>query len=220
MIKTHRHSPYRNFLIINVFILLAGIIPFFLLEKGEMVYLVNARAGETLDIIFRYITWIGSGWLFAALVLVLLFVRMYYALAGGASLALTGLSIGFFKYIVFPEMYRPTHIFGLESFEHLLRDFEYRVDHSFPSGHTITVYAFAAFLVYVLPRKWSPWVFTIMAVLVGFSRIYLLQHFYMDVYAGAAVGIAVTTLTVWFFERKSKLKHHPRMQQSAYQLFP
>lgn len=72
--------------------------------------------------------------------------------------------------------------------------------HSFPSGHTATMFCFAVLLSLLLRKRWISIVLLVLAVLVGYSRIYLLQHFLMDVAVGAAVGVIVTWAVWWFFE--------------------
>jgi membrane-associated phospholipid phosphatase len=59
---------------------------------------------------------------------------------------------------------------------------------SFPSGHTATAFAIATVLVLMIKnKKWQLQVL-IAAALVGYSRIYLAQHFLIDVIIGAAIG--------------------------------
>jgi membrane-associated phospholipid phosphatase len=60
----------------------------------------------------------------------------------------------------------------------------------FPSGHTTMVFALAAVLHVLLPRRWR-WVPWVLAVAVGIARLYVGAHFPMDVVAGAALGLAV-----------------------------
>lgn len=69
---------------------------------------------------------------------------------------------------------------------------------SFPSGHTVTIFMLTAVLSIILPRKLhlQPLLF-ILAVLVGFSRIYLMQHFWVDVYVGSALGLIAALLGRW-----------------------
>lgn len=60
---------------------------------------------------------------------------------------------------------------------------------SFPSGHSISAFAIAG--VMILLFKPSPWITALLllaATLAGVSRVYLVQHFWGDVYAGAAIG--------------------------------
>ncbi len=61
---------------------------------------------------------------------------------------------------------------------------------SFPSGHTATAFAIAMVMILMIKNK--KWQIPVLAaaVLVGFSRIYLAQHFLMDVLIGAVIGSA------------------------------
>jgi undecaprenyl-diphosphatase len=67
---------------------------------------------------------------------------------------------------------------------------------SFPSGHTMTSFACATVLSAFVPRA-AP-AFYLLALAIGFSRIYIGVHWPFDVLAGmvlgVAVGLAVTTL--------------------------
>ncbi len=67
--------------------------------------------------------------------------------------------------------------------------------YSFPSGHTATAFATATVIALLHPRLRIP-AFAL-AALVGMSRIYLGVHFFFDVLAGAALGLAVGWVAVW-----------------------
>jgi len=47
--------------------------------------------------------------------------------------------------------------------------------------------------------------FFLMAFLVSISRIYLLQHFFVDTYFGAIIGVVTTLICYHLFERSEKL---------------
>ena len=53
---------------------------------------------------------------------------------------------------------------------------------------------------YIKRNNWSLFLISI-AFLVGFSRIYLTQHFLLDVLVGALIGSLVALLTHTYFER-------------------
>lgn len=60
---------------------------------------------------------------------------------------------------------------------------------SFPSGHTCAAFAAAGIWFRTLPRKWMRWTAVALAVLMGFSRLYVGVHFPSDVAAGCLVGL-------------------------------
>jgi membrane-associated phospholipid phosphatase len=80
---------------------------------------------------------------------------------------------------------------------------------SFPSGHTATAFAFMVVLSLCLKHRLLTVLFSFIALSVGISRIYLLQHFGWDVAIGAAVG----TLCAWV----SYKLIHDRLQHPALQ---
>jgi undecaprenyl-diphosphatase len=60
---------------------------------------------------------------------------------------------------------------------------------SFPSNHAINAGALATLVVLYMPRVWLP--AAALAVLVGYSRIYVGAHYPLDVLAGGVLGIVV-----------------------------
>ena len=60
-------------------------------------------------------------------------------------------------------------------------------DPSFPSGHTAIAFASATVLSYYRPR-WAP-VFFLLAIAIGFSRVYNGVHYPLDVLGGAVLGL-------------------------------
>jgi len=66
---------------------------------------------------------------------------------------------------------------------------------SFPSGHTMSAFALYSFMAFVFApnKKWA-FLFFSLALLVGVSRTYLFQHFLIDVYVGALIGVLVAMI--------------------------
>lgn len=75
-------------------------------------------------------------------------------------------------------------------------------DHSFPSGHTAA--AFAAAFALFLYHKRAGSAALILAILMGFSRLYLFVHFPSDVIAGALLGLIFGFIGYKFALRRNK----------------
>jgi len=61
--------------------------------------------------------------------------------------------------------------------------------YSFPSSHAVNIFAAAFFLAQMF-RRLAPLIFAI-AVVVGYSRIYMGIHYPLDVIGGAAIGLLI-----------------------------
>nr|WP_255552935.1 phosphatase PAP2 family protein [Longitalea arenae] len=72
---------------------------------------------------------------------------------------------------------------------------------SFPSGHTSSVFALAVLLVLNTNDKRFSLIYLITAIITGYSRIYLGQHFLADVVAGALIGVLSAMLVYWYLRQ-------------------
>src|SRR5690606_11925214 len=100
---------------------------------------------------------------------------------------------------------------------HMIPGYAVHWHNAFPSGHTTTAFSLALVLLYVLIRLgrteqiWQYCLFAT-ALLVGYSRIYLAQHFFGDVLAGAFLGTGLTGMLMWWMET-SRWYHSRFMDQ-------
>jgi len=67
-------------------------------------------------------------------------------------------------------------------------------DFSFPSGHATT--AFAAATVLTSFNKKRKWLYYLTAILISYSRIYLVCHYFFDITFGAILGIIISKITI------------------------
>lgn len=74
---------------------------------------------------------------------------------------------------------------------------------SFPSGHTGAAFAVAIVLAHHYPRY--KWIFYSLAVLVGYSRMYVGAHFPVDVTVGALLGVLTGKAVIWWGCRKKEV---------------
>ena len=72
---------------------------------------------------------------------------------------------------------------------------------SFPSGPTATSFACATVLAVLVPRA-AP-AFYVLALAIGYSRIYVGVHWPLDVVGGAVVGVATALLLLAIARRRS-----------------
>ncbi|MEO7310853.1 MAG: phosphatase PAP2 family protein [Chitinophagaceae bacterium] len=145
---------------------------------------------KALDLFFTVFTYLGDGIVILLLAVVLLIrKKKWIGVAIIVSYALSGLLAQLAKYIhpsprpavFFRQLGLPFHeIPGVTLMNSMA---------SFPSGHTTSAFALLVVLILFYPKsKWNLlWLF--LAVAVGYSRIYLGNHFLADVTAGATLGI-------------------------------
>lgn len=77
-------------------------------------------------------------------------------------------------------------------------------DTTMPSGHTLSAFALLTLVAFMVEKNkaiWNTVLFTI-ALLVGISRVYLVQHFLKDIYTGAIFGVLLATFVYLAFVSK------------------
>ncbi len=70
---------------------------------------------------------------------------------------------------------------------------------SFPSGHTMAAFSIFTLLSLFSKNKYFQILYFVLAFLVGFSRIYLAQHFLDDVLFGSTIGVLLGILSYYLF---------------------
>ena len=160
-----------------------------------------------LDVFFKYITYLGDGLTALLIALIFLILRLDYGLISAIGFTLSAVTTQILKRFVFEEVQRPFLVFK-EQIDigkwHLIEGVEMHQLYSFPSGHTTIIFSICIFLSLISHRKIYHYVFFTMALLVGFSRIYLSQHFLMDVFVGSLIGSTITTVTFLFLRNPLK----------------
>lgn len=190
-------TSFKTFTISYIFLFVIACIILVFIDKGDMVLFLNKIANPSLDAFFKTTTQLGLGGVFAIPIIIMLFHRYSYAISGTIALIFTGLFTYLGKQVLFRGMPRPTGYFTNNELSYFIDGFTYHSQHSFPSGHTMTAFALALFTLIIINKK--DWAIPILliAVIIGISRIYLLQHFFMDVVAGSALGIICTIIGVY-----------------------
>lgn len=187
-------------LFLNIGFALRLVVPY-----GDEILYFNTWRAEPLNSVFRFFTFMGEVPAFVAMALVGMVFRYRYALL----IALAGLFIVPVSYFSKDKIGvdRPITYFEKEG----LREAVITVpgvdlnggQTSFPSGHTMAAFCMYALLAGMSGRA-VPWLglaFAWTAILVGISRIFLVQHFLTDVLGGAMTGLLIAWI-VWALDRR------------------
>ena len=187
-----KKETLKPYLIASGILMAIGFIPLPLFEKGELVLFVNRHSSPEADYFIRNFTHLGDGIALAIFAfIVALFVRFYDALAAMLSLAFTGTITFIFKQVLFQGSLRPLLFLDNNLLYRLIEGVDFLEKNSFPSGHTMTAFTLATLIAFLCQNKYVPILALIVAAIIGISRIYLLFHFYIDVYFGALIGISI-----------------------------
>lgn len=187
---------------LGIFLFLGGIFQL-LISRDEAFLMMNKWCCPSWDFFFTTITHLGDGWLALFLVIFLFFKKFKWAIIATFCFGISSLITIFLKEFVFTNFNRPSFHFKVLGEElYLVEGINQRILNSFPSGHTTSIFAVCAFLALLIPnKKWGVFFF-IIALLTGYSRIYLSQHFFTDVYFGAIIGSFITLLVFNFMNKK------------------
>lgn len=191
----------RTYFIAYTIILLFSVSLFFSLEHGELVIRVNEFRNGITDLLMRYLTFLGDGIVFGIVVLIMLIKNRRVGIFYLTTALTTLVSSSFLKRVVFSDIPRPKKYFEGIYELNFVEGVDTHGKFSFPSGHTMSVFAMATVLALTFSeKKWVPVILTLVAWTVGFSRIYLLQHFLRDVIAGSLIGVSLSVICFLAFK--------------------
>lgn len=207
-------SKIKNIVIPFVIILIV-LFPFIFIDKGIIFMKINKVHNLFLDKVFIFLSALGNGLTIALCAIFLLFkhkLRFFYEFAIAFLIQLGVVSL--FKQILFADAHRPYKFFTVLNKEHLLNTVEgvkLNLYDSFPSGHTATIFLLVTFFALFYNNRKLSWFLFILAFFVGVSRIYLVQHFYIDVYFGLFFGTTSALLAHYVVENHTYSWYYKRV---------
>jgi len=190
--KTPLFFPPLFSTIYGVFLLLS-IASVLVYDKLIIHTTLNAYHTPFFDTLFTYLTYLGDGAFVAVAAVLTLLFSIRKGLFIGLVAIVTGLLAQFFKRIVFADHLRPVNFLSEMPEVATVSDVVLRHHFSFPSGHTTSAFAFFILVALLWQKRWLGLGAILMALLAGYSRIYLSQHFLEDVIAGSLLG----SVTAW-----------------------
>ncbi len=173
-------------------------------SKEEIHLFLNEYHSLLFDDIFKNVTHLGDG--LSTVVFTVLFLMFSFrkAIIIGLSGFLGGMLAQFFKRVVFSDVVRPRlHFDGVEEL-YFVPGVHVHTTLSLPSGHTATAFALFFVLAVFSKRSYVKIFFFFIALLVGYSRVYLSQHFLVDVYMGSFLGAVSALFVAFYFSKPQK----------------
>ena len=192
----------KVFLILFLLLLAFGGAILLSYPKTQLHLAINQWHGPVRDVLFKYATWMGNGWFVAVLFLIFMFIKVRYAQMLLWGNILITLVIQGLKHLIFSESLRPVAYFNkLHESLYLVPGEHMHMYNSFPSGHSATAFGLFILMIYLTRNHWLKFLWLVMAALIAFSRIYLSQHFLVDVEFGSLLGALTMLLTIYVFDK-------------------
>ena len=203
----------RSFVLLTIFFLIITALVYFEITESfdqSIILFFSENVGNTtLDLIMQYVTESGEAvWMlvFAILILIIQKTRRI-GITLMILIVISLLLTGYIKCGVDRE--RPDFEYGGAPFPVPISQDTFALfceggyDASFPSGHAARSMIFAIIFGYVLSERFprGAYLVFIYPVMISLSRVYVLQHYPMDVIGGAIIGIMLAGIMA----RRTKL---------------
>jgi membrane-associated phospholipid phosphatase len=200
MIKLfQRNFPF--FLPYFLFLLAGGIFQLSY-SKADIFFFINRNYHSLADYFFRYLTHIGDGIFYIGVILFLAAFSYRKALIGVFCFAGSSLLSQLLKKLVFADELRPKAFFEKSMHTlHVVEGVTLHAYNSFPSGHATTAFSVFCLLTILFRNKQLGYLWFVLAFLAGYSRVYLSQHFFGDIYAGSLIGVMSTVLLYYWLTK-------------------
>ena len=187
-------------LVYTIFLLLVGYLVLFK-EKSAIHLAINSFHNPFLDQLFAKATWLGSGWAILVILIIFLFIKYRYIFILLISNLFITLTVQGMKHLAFPGTPRPVEWFKEISQLYLVPGIKIHHFNSFPSGHAATAFGLFFILCLITRNSIVKLLWFFLALLTAFSRVYLSQHFLIDIMAGSFIGIFFTFFSFYYFNK-------------------
>lgn len=171
-----------------------GRIPLFLI--------LNHDFGSIADTIFLGCTYLAEGWIWIPYIIV---VSWYFKKDKAIiiySFVVSTLLTQIPKLVFFPTITRPIASGIDPQLIHTVKGVSMHQLNSFPSGHTATAFSIFLLTIYLFDNKKMILIGLLYAMLCAYSRVYLGQHFPLDL--GGGIIVAILTVEISKRIRKNK----------------
>lgn len=197
----------RTYYFYGIILWIIGFVLFLFTDLETATIWANNHGNQATDVFFHHYTRLAE-WILIALPLLLAIIwkRWNLLFSIGTVFLLQGILVQLLKRVIFHDVPRPSvHFRGAL---HSISDEVWLSWQSFPSGHTAAGVLGFGCLALFSKNKWLQLSCLFAAFFIGYSRMYLGQHFLRDVLAGAAIGLFMLFLQhkiqIWYMHKFSK----------------
>lgn len=207
----------QYFLIPYFVFLLAGGVLLLMEEKGNLHLSFIRFHHPAADLFFKYLTYLGDGIIVCVVIFIYLFIRIRNSIILLTGYLISSITTQILKHTFFDKEPRPAKFF--ENLGEKIREIPGVTLHhwnSFPSGHAAAAFTLFFCLGLFTRNKALKFFLFIVSLFAAYSRVYLSQHFFSDIYAGSVLGVA-SSLGVWYYFEKTGKFRHPRFERGIFQ---
>ena len=176
--------------------------------REEIYFAVNTRNFSFGDFAAPYLTDLGNFWTVVVLSVILVMFSYSKAFLMLLLNTVSALVAQIVKHIFDaprPKLYFQNQLAHI----HFVKGVDMLMLHSFPSGHTTSAFTTAVLITYWCRNKFWGLPLLLLAMCVGYSRMYLSQHFFEDVTAGSVLGTITTVCLITWLANVKFLKSAP-----------
>lgn len=183
-------------------------------DKLSLHFLFNSWHSQVTDFLMPYLTNVGDGlFLLIFALFVFLFRSKKLAILFLIAFLISSGLVQFLKHIVFHDHMRPMYVFQHVKGFHQIKNFHYHFFQSFPSGHSTSSFVLFTFLAMNFAKSWPTQILCFIgAFFFAFTRVYLSQHYFEDLFAGAIIGYLCMKYTQVFLQSKWQQLDQPLNQ--------
>ena len=172
--------------------------------KNEAFLYLNANLGLVADKVFEYSSYLAEGWFWIPYFIVLVGLYKKDTAFILMNFLVSTLLTQFAKNYIFNTAMRPMAS-GLDATQiHRVPGVEIHTFNSFPSGHTATAFTLFLLTTYLFPNKYALSIGIVYAIVCAYSRIYLAQHFPLDLAGGIVVALITLPISIFIREKLNK----------------
>jgi membrane-associated phospholipid phosphatase len=200
----------NNIWVVALYLVLVLISSFFLANHGKVqihLYMNQLVGNPILDKFFYFITYLGDGRLAFFLLLAIMLYNVRLGLCAGISFLVATLGTNLLKFYFFDEVYRPYYVFQwfVKEKLRLIEVDDLYIHNSFPSGHATQAFAIFFCLSLFAAKNLNKFLFLSLALLTAFSRVYLSQHWLVDITVGSLIGTSMAILMFYYVIHTNKM---------------